>query len=277
MYAMWAVAIAACLLIAVFALIFSSCSGGKAPAATPTPSAEVSPNTDASPTPAPNAGTPAPSATPAATSAELPETADAGTAFIDKLTFLGDSTTYGLKHYGVLSGGTETTQVWTPTSGTLALFNQAVATIVYPETGEEITIVDAVTRKKPEYLVITLGVNGVASMDEETFTKEYTKLVQSVQEASPDTKIICNSIYPVTAVCDAGSTGITNAKISTANGWIKQVAEDCGVKYWNTASAIADANGVMPDALCNNLAEGIHMNADGYNTALQYMRTHAYQ
>ena len=116
---------------------------------------------------------------------------------IDKLTFLGDSTTYGLKYYEVLSGGKNTTQVWTPASGTLTLFNYATATIVFPEDGQEISIVDAVTRKLPEYLVITLGVNGVSMMDEDWFKTDYTALVQSIQAASPDTKIICNSIYPV--------------------------------------------------------------------------------
>ena len=52
-------------------------------------------------------------------------------------------------------------------------------------------------RAKPEYLVITLGVNGISFMDEEWFIRDYTSLVQLVQAASPDTKIILNSIYPV--------------------------------------------------------------------------------
>ena len=99
--------------------------------------------------------------------AEYPDTVlgvteDAGQEYIDKLTFLGDSTTYGLIHYGMLKDGRNTKQVWTPASGTLTLSQASFATIVYPETGEEITIVDAVTRSQPEYLVITLGVNGVS-------------------------------------------------------------------------------------------------------------------
>ena len=62
-----------------------------------------------------------PSAEPVS-SAQLAETEDAGQDYIDRLTFLGDSTTNGLKEYGVLSGGEGTTQVWTPRSGTLTLY-----------------------------------------------------------------------------------------------------------------------------------------------------------
>ena len=84
-------------------------------------------------------------------------------------------------------------------SGTLTLSYYNIATIVYPETGEELSIADAVARAKPEILVITLGVNGVSFMDEAWFTRDYTALVQMVQAASPNTKIILNSIYPVAA------------------------------------------------------------------------------
>ena len=43
----------------------------------------------------------------------LPQTEDAGQAYIDSLTFLCDSPWIGLKSYGMLSGGESTTQVWT--------------------------------------------------------------------------------------------------------------------------------------------------------------------
>ena len=127
------------------------------------------------------------------TSVELGETADAGDDYISKMVFIGDSTTYGLKAYEVLDGS----QVWTPSSGTLALFNQSIATIVYPPTGEEIPITDAVGRAKPEYVVLTIGVNGVSMMDEQQFKEQYTALIERMKSVSPDTTIICNSIYPV--------------------------------------------------------------------------------
>ncbi|MEG1633049.1 MAG: GDSL-type esterase/lipase family protein [Oscillospiraceae bacterium] len=276
MYIFWSVAIVACLLLVLFALLFSSCSKGGEAKASPSPT-QPAVTESATPAPDPAATPPAsvpPSAPPAASAYELGETADAGQEYIDKLTFLGDSTTHGLAAYGVLSGREDTTQVWTPASGTLTLSNQSFATIVYPETKDEITIVEAVKRKLPEYLVITLGVNGVSFMDETYFTDEYTKLVKSVQEASPDTKIILNSIYPVENDYE-NIEYINNTNITAANGWIRKIAEATGVKFTNSAPVLTAADGSLVEDYGNG--DGIHLNATGYMKVLEYLRTHAYQ
>lgn len=286
MFFVWTLAIFACLLLVLFALIFSSCGqGAGVPVTTDPPAQSEMPADDGKKSPdsgtsaepgseseAPDEGEAA-SETPAS-SVLLAETEDAGQEYIDKLTFLGDSTTYGLKYYEVLSGGKNTTQVWTPASGTLTLFNYATATIVFPEDGQEISIVDAVTRKLPEYLVITLGVNGVSMMDEDWFKTDYTALVQSIQAASPDTKIICNSIYPVENDYEQIES-INNTNIPQANEWIKAVAEATGCKYADSASVLKAEDGSLREDYGNG--DGIHLNADGFNAVLNYLRTHAYQ
>mgnify|MGYP000184558618 FL=1 len=286
MFFVWTLAIFACLLRVLFALIFGSCGqGAGVPVTTDPPAQSEMPADDGKESPdsgtsaepgseseAPDEGEAA-SETPAS-SVLLAETEDAGQEYIDKLTFLGDSTTYGLKYYEVLSGGKNTTQVWTPASGTLTLFNYATATIVFPEDGQEISIVDAVTRKLPEYLVITLGVNGVSMMDEDWFKTDYTALVQSIQAASPDTKIICNSIYPVENDYEQIES-INNTNIPQANEWIKAVAEATGCKYADSASVLKAEDGSLREDYGNG--DGIHLNADGFNAVLNYLRTHAYQ
>ena len=286
MFFVWTLAIFACLLLVLFALIFSSCGqGAGVPVTTDPPAQSEMPADDGKESPdsgtsaepgseseAPDEGVAA-TDTPAS-SVLLAETEDAGQEYIDKLTFLGDSTTYGLKYYEVLSGGKNTTQVWTPASGTLTLFNYATATIVFPEDGQEISIVDAVTRKLPEYLVITLGVNGVSMMDEDWFKTDYTALVQSIQAASPDTKIICNSIYPVENDYEQIES-INNTNIPQANKWIKAVAEATGCKYADSASVLKAEDGSLREDYGNG--DGIHLNADGFNAVLNYLRTHAYQ
>ena len=286
MFFVWTLAIFACLLLVLFALIFSSCGqGAGVPVTTDPPAQSEMPADDGKESPdsgtsaepgseseAPDEGVAA-TETPAS-SVLLAETEDAGQEYIDKLTFLGDSTTYGLKYYEVLSGGKNTTQVWTPASGTLTLFNYATATIVFPEDGQEISIVDAVTRKLPEYLVITLGVNGVSMMDEDWFKTDYTAHGQSIQAASPDTKIICNSIYPVENDYEQIES-INNTNIPQANEWIKAVAEATGCKYADSASVLKAEDGSLREDYGNG--DGIHLNADGFNAVLNYLRTHAYQ
>ena len=276
-YTLWSLAILVCIIASIFALIFASCSKTEndAPAEV-TPSAALPVEDDAPGDVAaePDLGqTPEQSAAPEASPTRLAETADAGIEYQDRFVFLGDSTTYGLKYYGVLSGGENTTQVWTPSSGTLTLSNQSIATIVYPETGEEITIADAASRRKPEYLLITLGVNGVSFMDEEYFTSEYTDLVKSIQQASPDTKIILNSIYPVASNYEYLSS-INNELITRANGWIERIAENTGVRFLNTYEAIVGADGWLPQQY---QTDGLHLNPDGFGVILNYLRTHEYK
>ena len=208
----------------------------------------------------------------------LGETADAGQGYIDRLTFLGDSTTYGLWYYSneapLLTGELESQQVWTPDSGTLALFNYATATVECPTpNGPELTIAQACALKQPEYLVITLGVNGVATMDEEWFKEDYTAVVNIVKENSPNTKIICNSIYPVGRNYSELAS-INNEKINAANEWIKQVAAETGTKYSDTCSVLKDSEGWLRDDYQNG--DYLHLNAAGFTAVLQYLRTHAY-
>lgn len=277
MYIFWSAAIVLCLLLVLFSLLFSSCSdGGPRPSDPPEQTGEPAPPDDPNNSADPGQVTAPPAETqqPNLPSAELLETSDAGQEYVDKLIFLGDSTTNGLKYYGVLSDGTATTQVWVPASATLALFNQSIATIVYPETGEEITIAAAVEAKQPEYLVITLGVNGVATMDEDYFKSEYGALVQSIQAASPDTKIILNAIYPVMTEYSNKDNGISNEKIRAANMWIRDVAASNNVKFLNAASAVTGEDGSLPNEYCND--GQLHLNAEGFNKVLAYIRTHAY-
>jgi lysophospholipase L1-like esterase len=205
---------------------------------------------------------------------QLVETEDMGQDYIDNIIFLGDSTTYGLKAYSVLSGGKDTTQVWTPSSGTLTLSQQSFATIVYPETGNEITIQAAVEVKQPTMMVITLGVNGVSFMDEEYFKSEYTSLVKGIQEKSPNTKIILNSIYPVASNYEYLDS-INNEKISAANEWVKAVAKETGVRYLDTQSVLHGDDGFMIYEYSNG--DGLHLCADGFKVVLNYIRTHGYQ
>ena len=208
-------------------------------------------------------------------SAVLTETEDMGQAYLDKIIFLGDSRTYSYKYYGVLSGGKKTKQVWTPKSGTMTLSAQGYVKIVYPDTGKEITIREAVKLKKPEYMVIGLGTNGVSYMKKETFKSEYKNLINDIKKISPDTKVIINSIYPVASYYPKPKS-INNKKIAECNKWLVEIAEETGAKYLNTAEALVDKDG-----WCNikydNGGGATHLNKAGNEVVMRYIRTHGYK
>ncbi len=219
-----------------------------------------------------------PEVAPAAPSTVLTATIDLGMEYQNKLVFLGDSTTYGLMAYSVLPSY----QVWVPASGTLSLFNWAIETVQYYPMGDTVnaqtlSIADAAAAGQPEYLIVTLGLNGVTLLDETQFRDYYTGLLQAIQTASPNTRIMCQSIFPV---IDGGypggnTEGITNEQINAANGWIQDIAAQMGLRYLNTRETLVDDSGNLNGSYCSG--DGIHFTPDGYNAILQYVRTHAYQ
>ena len=250
-------------------------AAGQAPAGVPAPVATQVPSTPtAEPTAVPTAE---PTATPEPTPVpvELGVTEDAGQEYIDKIVFLGDSTTYWSYGYGVLPR----TQVWTDNIGTMSLFNVKVDPIEYhdpatPDTAESLLIPDCAAKRKPEILVITLGLNGIALLNEEQFKDYYVDLVHDIQAASPDTKIICNSAFPVHD--SEVPKGISNAGINAANEWIYEIAEETGVRYLNSHDLLMDEYGQLRDEYNNHDGMGIHINADGWNAVLMNIRTHAW-
>lgn len=280
LYSLWSVGIILCVVLSIFALLFSACTK---PAEKPrtdgftvesAPPEQSAPQTDEPQPPASEA--PAAPSAPSTAPTRLAETPDAGREYLDKFVFLGDSTTYGIGvYYGY--GYTDLCppeQVWTPSSGTLTLSYYSVATVVYPETGEELPILEAVERGKPEILMITLGVNGISFMDEAWFIQDYTALVKSIQETSPDTKIILNSIYPVAASYKYQSD-INNDKIRAANGWIERIAEATGCRYLNSFDVLVGPDGYLPENLQNG--DGLHLTGEAFGTVMNHIRTHAYQ
>ncbi|MBE6700979.1 MAG: hypothetical protein E7582_03725 [Ruminococcaceae bacterium] len=201
----------------------------------------------------------------------LDKSEDAGQEYIDDMIFIGDSTTHGMAYYGVLKGGKNTNQVWTPKSGTLAMWNLLTENIVYPEDDSEMSIADAIHLKTPKTVVLTLGVNGVSSLSEENFKKYYNDLVKIIKEKSPETNIILQSIYPVCDYYEVKS--ISMEKINRANVWIAEIAKENEVYYLNTISALVGENGYLINDYCNG--DGIHISKAGFEVILDYIRTHA--
>jgi lysophospholipase L1-like esterase len=242
------------------ALLLSSCAPGDAAEPPDVPPGQVitfAPLPTAEPV-----STPEPKVT-----ADIPASSEVVRAgfTLNDIIFLGDSTTYGLKAYAVLSGGKETTQVWTPASGTLTLDHQSYATIVYPEDGSEITIRAAAETAKPTAMIITLGVNGVSFMGEDSFKSEYSDLIDGILNVSPDTRIILQSIFPVAENYEHLKS-INNDKILAANVWVKEIADDKELTYIDTHPKLTGEDGWLSAELQNG--DGLHLNERGFAIAI---------
>ena len=201
-----------------------------------------------------------------------PRTPDAGTAYQDKIIFVGDSLTAHLINREVLTGGSATKQVWRCENNMMNLNSEVTAAkIIYPGTGEKMTVAQAAGVAKPEIMIITLGTDwGVSYLSESEFKACYSDLIKAIQKASPKTEIILQSIFPVTAGC----VTLDNTKINNANKWVKAIAAENGCHYLDTQSILKDDKGNLKAEYCNS-NDGIHMGANAYVAILEYIRTHA--
>ena len=209
----------------------------------------------------------------------LKKTSDAGSLYQDSLTFLGDSTTYHLIKNKVLKDGEDTNQVWFGASGTLSLpfaTSNDLFDRLNAKQSEGLPLAEMAKQKHPQILVVTLGAGVSSELSEENFKKAYNAVIDTVLAASPKTKIICQSIYPV---CRTGSAlgTITNPSIVKANGWIsdcvsQQFEKGRSVYYLDTNSVLKDIEGYLPDSYSNG--DGIHLTAAAYEIILENIRTH---
>ena len=193
---------------------------------------------------------------------------DAGKDYLNNLVYIGDSLTYGLEFYKVLPEE----NVWVPSNGTMTLSDVANKKIYFTEAKKEIPIKEALERTKPQVLVIALGVNGISWLKEESFKNEFRNLVSAVRKITPETKIILQSILPVTPNYKYQES-INNFKISRANLWMLEVAYELGLYYMDVAECLVDETGYLPDSY--DSGDGLHLNASTYKIVENYIRTEA--
>ena len=213
----------------------------------------------------------------ASSHAALGETPNYGVFYTDTIVFLGDTTVSSMADENTLLNGEGTLQIWTDADGSLPLASNIDKTeIVIPSLDQNAYIADAIAEIRPQYLLITVGFeNGVRYCTKAQFKDYYTKLIVTVKEASPETKIIVNSVFPVSKKYERKTSGISMEKIDTANGWIVEIAEEQGVRYLDSASALKSSKGYLKSEY--DSGDGLHLNAEGYKAFLNYVRTHGYK
>lgn len=212
----------------------------------------------------------------------LGKTDDMGQSYLNKIVFLGDSNTAHLCHdsYTKIRGLVGKDQVWTGAGSTLMLdIGITGRDIIYPETKEEMTIAEAAAKKKPEILIITLGYNGKDLSDDE-FIAAYENLIKAVKEASPETKIIAQSLFPVRSGTGVSDPQKTHARLDVLNGHIKDIAKKQNIKYLDTQAILKDSSGILKAEYSSqggfSHEDGYHLSDIGLKAVLDYIKTHAY-
>ena len=204
----------------------------------------------------------------------LSETPDYGQNYVDSMVFVCDKAMLGIKTSGVLANADY--QVFSSRTGSLSLdYNLSSTHIVFPHSNQEMSIPDAIKETKPNFMLISVGIENGIHCSEEKFKEYYGKLISAIKEISPDTRIILNSILPVSKAYEKSNSGVNRDKIAAANGYIASLAEELGVRYLDSASILTDDKGYLKSDY--DSGDGLTLNAEGYGAIVQYIRTHGYK
>lgn len=208
--------------------------------------------------------------------ATLTQTPDYGENYLNGLIFLTDRSISGMRDLSELRDSVGMPEIWTGSGGSLMLdSNTCNASVILSETGEELLIPQALEQKKPRYIVIALGFeNGVPYCEKDAFCNYYDKLISAVEENSPDTKIILQSILPVTSKFEFVNSEYSNDKIDTCNAWICELAEKHNVRFLNTAESLKNGSGKLEGDFAGKDST---LNTEGYKKMLEYVRVHGYK
>ena len=195
---------------------------------------------------------------------------------IKRTVFIGDSNIYHLKTYGLLPAE----QIITGKECYMTLEPSVCEKyVVLPTSNEEIKISDAISKLKPEFIIITLGTDGAYTLDREGFRLSYTQLLDSIISASPDTVIGVQSIFPVcegTREVRFKNVEKTNSKFKLANQWLREIAKEYKIVYFDTASVLSDESGSLLAEFNTDHLDGYHLNRRGLQVMLDYIQNHVH-
>ncbi len=252
------------------------------------------PNTDAPATDTPITDSTDPPATEqpevpvVSSSAYLPETEDGGDDYLKRVVFLGDSTTYHMHHYTDL----DDSQIWVPQDGTLDLNDITNKSVALPIDGVDFRkwvdapITSVLSAQKPDILIVTLGINfspfygkeehGWTMDKKETYFKlQISNIKKIVDKYSPETKLVFQTIYPVidSELIEDGLP-IRNEHVKLRNSWLVEICEELNIPVLKTEDVLMDNNGELKKEFNTYHLDGVHINPEGYNAILNYVRTH---
>lgn len=187
----------------------------------------------------------------------------AGSDYFDDTVFVGDSITYGMALYNYLDFNHVFAKVGL--SQNTALYTKCV----YTSKTTSYTIEDALKMAKPGKVILTIGINAIYSYKSDTFYNDYLKLIEKIKKASPESTIIIQSIFPVTANW-AQNNGKPNCNeyIIYANQKLYEMAKEQDCYFLHTFEDLCDEEGFL---LREYSGDGIHLSAAGYEAVFNHI------
>lgn len=188
-------------------------------------------------------------------------------AIFDEVYFVGESTTAHLYKAGI-----ERSHILVPSTGTLTLS----ANILNERVGaSDLNIPHALNKCGANTVIITIGLNRCGGFNEKEFKTYYSKLIDEIALISPNTRIILQSVFPVTQDFSASTeNSITNERIDLINSWTEELCDKYMLQYLDTQSVLKDAKGNLVEEYC--VGDGVHLTEKAYRVILEYIGQRLY-
>lgn len=113
---------------------------------------------------------------------------------------------------------------------------------------------------EPSCIFLMAGINDVAYLTIEEFSRQYKKLLEEIIYCIPNSNLIVQSILPVNNT-DFNHISCTNQQIDKANEIIKMEAGRNGCKYLDI-NTVYKKDGQLPASIS---LDGIHLKPEGYS------------
>lgn len=187
--------------------------------------------------------------------------------YLSDFVFVGDSIPNYYGSYLAIKGS----QLWCKNGINPETAKTTPININYGYDGEMLMI-DAFKKYQPKYALITLGTNSAAWMQPSYFISEYKELLESIQNISPNTIIVVQSIPPVDKKLDENND-LNNKKINDLNYYILKMCSEMNIKFLNSEETMKDEDGTCKKEYCQS--DGIHHTNVGINELVMYLKSHS--
>ncbi len=194
----------------------------------------------------------------------VPESEAVEDAFFEDAVFIGNSLEQGFMIY---SGLTVADMYATQSITVDNIYHEKA---VNAGGGEYITILDAVAQGSYRKIYVMLGLNEI-SLNTETFSRLYGKLIDELRELQPDADVYLQSMTPVSARQSGSGSVFNNDRIREYNEVIRLLAEEKQAHYVHVYDSLADEEGNLPSGWSH---DGIHPYSQYYSLWLDYLKTH---
>lgn len=187
--------------------------------------------------------------------------------YLNDTIFYGDSITENLAYYQNISYD----NIWAISNLTpISAFTKEVMFYKY---NEKINIIDGFKKYTPKRVIITLGINSIAVMQNIYFIEKYEELIVKLKEVSPSTQIIIQSIFPVDDSWDSKVNTINNTKINNINYLLAEMCERQDIYFLNTAEVLKNEFGSAIKGYLYT-SDGIHPLPNCNDKILEYVNNH---